>query len=396
MEKFQTNPDASLSDSSLLSSNLDENIDSSCDHQSTPLANKSNCSQGRNGETFLLSSDDHSQLYPPSPLIPNEAVCSQEKNNDSLLFYSDEQFLNDVSMPSSDVSSQPSIFHAIASPITSDNLGKDFNTSNQIEENTNLRSFSINLTRDNSILRAESRPGTHCRTPLSMQLTKTPKVHSSAEIHSFSTQYAKAHHKSIFLSMSDKRLFKTAFSHLIKEVLNRSRVSRKKILETARESKEFAPLYNSLISKFSQTSADQKIINNVRTLGNSKRPKVQNSSSYGEDPRLSFDIYSPSLNSSSRKRKLRAYLYDTRTKIHTKSIFASQNDEILFRELFSNYIDDVAKTRTVSKIDIITRLKTDKRVIPLVDHLKVRYPDEAYSKLVTKIRTLGYTLRKNI
>ena len=78
------------------------------------------------------------------------------------------------------------------------------------------------------------------------------------------------------------------------------------------------------------------------------------------------------------------------SKTETSCLLFSQSDEIVFRELFSNYIVDVSKTKTVSKIDIITLLKTDKRVIHLVDDLKVRFPDEADSKLVSKVNASAY------
>ena len=166
-------------------------------------------------------------------------------------------------------------------------------------------------------MNARGRVGTFDHTSLSKHFIQSPKIHSRSEKNAFRTGFAKSHHRSIFLSLSDERLFKTVFSHLIKNVLNRRLVSRINILETARDSKEFAPLYNNLISKFTLESANQKIINKVRTLGNSKVLKVQNSNSCAEDLHLSFDIYSPSLNASSRKRKLDAYLCESRTKIHS-------------------------------------------------------------------------------
>ena len=131
-----------------LSSNSDDNSSRDVFPPSAPLENKACCSQRHTSVSLPLSSDERSQLYPPSEFLSNEAICSQSENDDCLLLYSDEQYLHDISIPSSNVSTQQSINHRICSPIRSDTLSEDVDTSSQIEDNTNLRSFSINLTRE--------------------------------------------------------------------------------------------------------------------------------------------------------------------------------------------------------------------------------------------------------
>ena len=81
-------------------------------------------------------------------------------------------------------------------------------------------------------------------------------------------------------------------------------------------------------------------------------------------------------------------------RIHTKKLFVSQLEHLLFGEVFHDYILDVAEKRTVKKSDILLRLHTDKRIFPIVNRLKFAHNDDPYKKLVTKVRTLGYSQRK--
>ena len=138
------------------------------------------------------------------------------------------------------------------------------------------------------------------------------------------------------------------------------------VAKRARSNPEFGPVLERLKVKYGHLSIVQKLYNKIRTLGNSRR----------------FNNSFPSLSNGSE------------TLAHHKTIFKLCNDEILFKEIFSDIISRVANKQVVTKKEILFRAHNNVQFAPLMLSLKSSHSNcNLDQKIYNKVRSIGNTMR---
>ncbi|KAI6659518.1 E3 ubiquitin-protein ligase [Oopsacas minuta] len=100
---------------------------------------------------------------------------------------------------------------------------------------------------------------------------------------------------------------------------------------------------------------------------------------------------------SAKKNRRNPYSKMELRKAHPRSIFRNQNDENIFKDVFSDLISRVASKVNVSKSDILERAHTCHQFSPILSVLYESYPEHTVNtKMIKKVRTLGIPSCKKI
>ena len=179
----------------------------------------------------------------------------------------------------------------------------------------------------------------------------------------------------------EEKEFKQIFIEFIERISHNKVVRKAEIVSKAVNSKEFRPLFEKLKLSFSEDIVFHKIVNKVRTLGamskcNSSEFSL-NSEQVCKIP-TGFNISNGTVKFLQRPR--------------TKSIFSSQQDELLFRIVFSKQISLIVNRQTVTRKDILYRAKHEV-FQPVMANLVEAFSKNAYNKLIDKVRSVGYSKR---
>ena len=192
------------------------------------------------------------------------------------------------------------------------------------------------------------------------------------------TTSIKSSSKCRFMSQNDENIFESVFSKLIRRVSKKYPVNRREILAIMVKSTEFRPVLLRLRNKFSNRVVEKKVVNRVRTNGHTIRTK------YNGDFSNSCDALFLDISKNTQNRFM--------TEKRNRSIFLLKEDEHILLRVFEDLIQRVVERKRLDRFDIISRMK-HKDFIPVMTRLKNVYCDEAYVKLISKVRTVGFSLR---
>ena len=230
----------------------------------------------------------------------------------------------------------------------------------RVPKRNDLMDFSIDLSRINP-----------------NQFISRGKTHRDNSKHDFSlrenctivsSNYKRAHHKSVFNYKAEEIIFEKVFSRYIRRASKRWRVTRRVIVSLANTSLEFAPVLKRLEAKYPADVVYRKVYNKVRTLGHSRE-----------------FFHSHLLFPSSA-------VSDTSPCLHHRNIFADKQEVINFLTLFAPYVDRVKKRQRISKDIMLDEIKSHELFSVIVHKLlQCRFPNcDINQKIYNKVRTVGY------
>ena len=190
-----------------------------------------------------------------------------------------------------------------------------------------------------------------------------------------SPKFSTSNHR---FSQNDAEIFDSVFSHLILMVAKKYPVSRKDVLTKMVDSTEFYPILEKLRRQFSNETLEKTVVYRVRTKGNFLRlHNKSNDNLVNTDLDISKDSQIHLLTTVKRNR----------------SIFLLQKDEKIFLKLFSDLIQRVANRQTLNRCDVIDRMN-HKEFSAVMIRLKSLYSDDICVKILSKVRTVGLTMRQ--
>ena len=71
-------------------------------------------------------------------------------------------------------------------------------------------------------------------------------------------------------------------------------------------------------------------------------------------------------------------------KLHWKSIFDSYSDELLFRDVYKDFIKSISFRKTVLKVDIVDLVDRNELIVTVIKRLKLKYQNSLIRKLWPK------------
>ena len=173
--------------------------------------------------------------------------------------------------------------------------------------------------------------------------------------------------RSIFKNTQEELIFQKVFCKYIQRVKSKLSVSKLDTTLKAKSSHSFAPVLKRLLSVHKEKTY-QKIYMRVRTSGNSKISQTI--------PKMD-SLASPSKSA------------------HHRSLFLHESDEILFRTIFSDFIQSVCNGKTVRRVDILQRAHTNDLFKLLMSQLgSSNQSRNIENAIVSKVRTMGNSLRR--